>query len=356
MIRDLTPFVIRPDAEMREAMKAIDRNAKGICLVLEADQRLVGTITDGDIRRAILAGLPLDTGVQTLLERRTGSRYAKPLSAPLGTSEVRLLSLMNEQSVRHIPLVDNDGRVVALASQTDLVKDYELPLRAVVMAGGFGKRLRPLTDATPKPMLPVGDQPLLERIVGSLRKSGIRRVKLTTHYHAEVITRHFGDGQAFGVDIDYVNEETPMGTAGALSLVGDSDEPILVMNGDILTRVDFAAMLDFHRDHGADMSVAVRAYEFRVPYGVVDTDGVLITRIVEKPLFQRFVSAGIYLLNPELLRLIPGGQVYDMPELIQRLMSEGRRVVGFPVREYWLDIGRMEDYEQAVADMASGNG
>jgi NDP-sugar pyrophosphorylase family protein len=203
-------------------------------------------------------------------------------------------------------------------------------------------------------MLPVGDQPLLELIIEQLRQAGIRRVNLTTHYKGEIIARHFGDGRDFGVEIRYVKEDQPLGTAGALSLLDESDQPLLVVNGDILTRVDFRAMLDFHREHQAHMTVAVRQYEFRVPYGVIKTDGVAITGISEKPLARYFINAGIYLLNPKVCRFIPNGQSYDMTDLISRLVAAGRRVVGFPVREYWLDIGQVEDYQRALADVRNG--
>jgi NDP-sugar pyrophosphorylase family protein len=223
-------------------------------------------------------------------------------------------------------------------------------MQAVVMAGGFGTRLRPLTEQVPKPMLPVGNRPLLELIIDQLRRAGIPRVNLTTHYQQEVITKHFGNGDGFGIEIHYVQEDQPLGTAGALGLLEFSDEPLLVINGDILTRVDFHAMLDFHREHRADMTVAVRQQEIHLPYGVVETNGVTIHGIVEKPVLSHFMNAGFYLLNPQVCQYIPVGQPYDMPDLILRLIGEGYKIVSFPVREYWLDIGRIEDYQQAIAD------
>jgi NDP-sugar pyrophosphorylase family protein len=199
-------------------------------------------------------------------------------------------------------------------------------------------------------MLPVGDRPLLERIIDQLRESGIHHVNLTTHYRSEDITAHFGDGSGFGVEIEYVSEEQPLGTAGALGLL-DADEPILVMNGDILTRVDFRAMHRFHDEHAADMTVAVRPYEVYVPYGIVELEDEQVSEIAEKPLVRGFVNAGIYLINPDVRRLVPAGEPLEMPELIKRLVVDGRRVVGFPLREYWLDIGQIADYEQALLDV-----
>jgi dTDP-glucose pyrophosphorylase len=344
-------LLLRRDATVRGAMECIDRNQIGIALVVDAERHLIGTITDGDIRRAMLADVALDAPVVALLERQRDldADRPRPLTAPVGCLPAELVALMQRYDVRQIPLVDDVGCVESVSLLRDLVEVEGPPLRAVVMAGGYGTRLGDLTRETPKPMLPVGDRPLLERIIEQLRDAGIAHVNLTTHYRAEEIADHFGTGESLGVEIEYVSEEQPLGTAGALGLI-ESDEPILVMNGDILTRVDFKAMHRFHDEHGADMTVAVRPYESRVPYGLVELDGSRITSIDEKPLARGFVNAGIYLLNPDVCRLISPGETLDMPQLIERLLDGGRTVVGFPLREYWLDIGRLADYEQAVAD------
>jgi dTDP-glucose pyrophosphorylase len=352
--RDFSSLVVSESSTIRSVISCIDRNGKGIAIVLDGNQHLIATVTDGDIRRAILAGIEVDLPVSELLNRRTNKSQEGPITAPVGTPDTTLLHIMAETTVRHIPLVDQDNRVVDVALLSELVREYELPLRAVVMAGGFGTRLRPLTDELPKPMLPVGNRPLLELIVEQLRDAGIRQVNVATHYKGEVISDHFRDGQDFGVDIRYVKEDQPLGTVGALSLLEDSDEPLLVINGDILTRVDFRAMLHFHREHNADLTVAVRQYELNVPYGVVDTDGVAVRGILEKPVVKQFINAGIYLLNPAVRLMIPNRQHYDIPELIQRLLKEDRTVVCFPIREYWLDIGKADQYDQAKLDIANG--
>jgi NDP-sugar pyrophosphorylase family protein len=227
----------------------------------------------------------------------------------------------------------------------------DVPVEAVVMAGGYGTRLRPLTDDVPKPMLPVGERPLLEHTLAQLKAAGIESVSVTTHYKREVITDHFGDGSGFGVSIKYVHEDAPLGTAGALALLEHPHGPLLVINGDILTRIDFGAMLSFHQEHVAAMTVGVRQFEITIPFGVVESNGVDITGIVEKPSIRHFVSAGVYLLNPEVIEMVPHGEPYDMPDLVNKVTSLGKRVVGFPIREYWLDIGRLEDYRQAQEDI-----
>ncbi len=335
---------------IREVLQRIDRTAQGIALIVDGAGRLISTVTDGDIRRAILASLDLDLPVQALLERKAPADHPSPLTAPVGTPDAELLHIMNEYTLRHIPLTDETGRVVDVALLNELVKEYELPLKAVVMVGGYGTRLHPMTERLPKSMLPIGDRPLLELTLRKLWEAGIRCVNLATHYKADIIAEHFGDGRNFGLEIRYVEENQPLGTAGALSMIENTNDPLLVINGDILTRVDFRAMLDFHRQHSADMTVAVRQHELRLPFGLVETDGPAITGVSEKPVLRHFINAGIYLLNPEMCRFVPHGHRYDMTDLISKLIAEGRRVVSFPVREYWLDIGQVEDYEKALDD------
>jgi len=352
-MKNLEWILIQPDASVREAIEAIDRGAAGIALLVDEGRHLIGTITDGDVRRAILDGVDQDAPATTLLEYRPEERR-RPTVAPVQAGRLELLHLMQSRDVRHVPLLDDEGRVVDLVLLSELIDQPESPLSAVIMAGGYGARLRPLTEDVPKPMLPVGGRPLMERIIEQLRAAGIRRVNVATHYKPEIITEHFGDGCQFGVQIDYINEEQPLGTAGALGLMQTPQEPLLVINGDILTRVDFQAMLAYHQEHEAVMTVAVRKYDLNVPYGVIESDGIFIRGLVEKPLFSFFVNAGIYLLEPAVYRYIPNGQRFDMTDLIHRLLDEGLLVASFPIFEYWLDIGEHVDYKQAQKDMQEG--
>ena len=348
---------IAEDATVREAMRAIDANATyGIALVRTTEGRLAGVLTDGDLRRAMLVGLALDAPVSEALALQPVEEFERPLTTHAGASQSDLLELMTRYRVRQIPLVDEAGQVVEVALLQSLVEETRPALRAVIMAGGFGRRLGPLTEELPKPMLPVGDRPLLERIIEQLRDAGIHRVQLTTHYRAEAISAHFGDGDGFGVEIGYVNETEPLGTAGALGLLERTDEPVLVVNGDIVTGVDFGALLRFHEEHVADMTVAVWPYELRVPYGVIETSDGIVSGISEKPVVRSFVNAGIYLIAPRVLELVPAGVHFDMPELIERALADGLRVASFPLREYWLDIGQPDDYARAVSAAADEQG
>ena len=355
MDSELSKLCIGPTNSIRQAIACMDDSRVYIALVADAEGYLLDTITDGDVRRAILAGVDLDAPVTDLRDRRKTSPYPEPVTAPEGTSPEVMVRLMRERGVPHLPLLDEAGRLARLVTLADLVESDGLPLRAVIMAGGYGTRLRPLTNDLPKPMLPVGEKPLLEHIVGQLRAAGIKSVSLTTHYKSDLIASHFKDGRDFGVDISYVMEEEPLGTAGALGLLEHVEGPLLVINGDILTRMDFGAMLIFHQEHGADMTIGVRELETVVPFGVVETEGDDVVRIAEKPVVNHLISAGVYLLNPDVLGSIPAGGPYDMPELVNDLIGDGRRVVGFPIREYWLDIGRIDDYRKAQEEIEISN-
>jgi len=354
MTTDLNNLCVSPASTVRQAIACIDKNGRGIVLITDEDRHLVGTVTDGDIRRAMLDLVDLESPVSLLLERRSNSPYPRAVTAPDDASSAYLLTLMQEKVLRQIPLIDKEGRVKGLATVDELLPMQFLPIEAVVMAGGFGSRLRPLTDDLPKPMLLVGGRPLMERIIDQLRSAGINRINITTHYKPDKITSYFGDGSAFGVEMNYVNEDLPLGTAGALGLIVPSKETLLVINGDILTHVDFKSMLIYHKEHKADMTVAVRRYEFQVPYGVIECEEETVCRLTEKPQLSFFINAGIYLIEPDVFEYIPKGQRMDMTDLIQRLLKEGRRVVSFPIREYWLDIGHHASYRQAQEDVENG--
>jgi dTDP-glucose pyrophosphorylase len=349
MHTELSQICVGPDVHLLEAMARLDAGRLGIVLVVDGDQRLLGTVTDGDLRRAVLAKLDLQQPVATLLERKRGTPYAHPVTASVGVAREEYLELLKTYRLTHLPVLDAQERVVGLVTSDEFLRTQRLALHAVVMAGGLGRRLHPLTEEVPKPMLPVGDRPLLEHIITQLRESGIQQVKVTTHHKPEKIEQHFGDGSGFGVQLSYVSEDRPLGTVGGLGAMRPT-ETTLVINGDILTQVDFRAMLAYHREHQADLTVAVRHYEMQVPYGVVDSDGSLVRQLTEKPVVGFFVNAGIYLLEPHVFELIPLGQRYDMTELIQRLLGDGNMVVSFPIREYWMDIGHHDDYERAHAE------
>jgi len=342
---------VPPTATLREVLVRSNATRRGIVLVVDAQRHLLGVITDGDIRREMLAGTDHAVSAQSLLARKEPGR---PITAALTASHAELVEILQRTGVSHVPLVNEDGQVERLVALEDLLQEDELALQAVVMAGGRGTRLHPLTEELPKPMLPLGDKPLMERIIAQLSEAGIRHVNITTHYLAEKITGYFGDGKAFGVHLNYLPEDKLLGTAGGLGLLPALDTPLLVINGDILTQVDFRAMLAFHREHQAALTVAVRPYEVQIPYGVVESDGIQVRRMVEKPTYRYFVNAGIYLLEPRVHQLIPKNERSDMTDLIRSALEQRWPVASFPVWEYWRDIGQHQDYLDAQADVEDG--
>jgi dTDP-glucose pyrophosphorylase/CBS domain-containing protein len=344
-IQRVDSVVIAPLVTIMDAVRQLDAAGTGALLVCTADHTLRGLVTDGDIRRAMLRGVAFTESVESIA-------ISNPLVASADISQHAALELMDhalEFPVNHLPLVAPDGRAAGLLLRRDLVTREQRPLSALIMAGGFGVRMLPLTERTPKPMLPVGGRPLLERTIRTLSRTGIRRVVISTHHLAERITSHFGDGHDYGIDLEYVTETLPLGTAGALRLVNQTG-PLLVVNGDILTRVDFDDLVEFHRQQGAELTVGMRRCELQLPYGVLDCDGPHVRTVREKPSESFWVNAGIYLVEPSIRDLIPHGERFDMTDLIDRMLADGRPVAGFPIVEYWLDIGQPADYLRAQAD------
>lgn len=338
--------IVSPETTIGEAIEILDRSGVGILLVCNRQRRILGVITDGDIRRAILKSISFSE--RCILITNKKFTYVKE-----GTSKKEALQIMDHGKnffVNHLPVINNDGIVTGLLLRRDLINDKKLPLQAFIMAGGLGKRLRPLTDEIPKPMLKVGNKPILEHIVGQLCDTGIENIKISTNYLKDKIIDYFGNGNNFGVNIEYVKEEKPLGTAGSIGLVDTPTEPLLVINGDVLTGVNFKAMFDFHVENEADMTVGVRKYEFQVPYGVIESDGHRICTLKEKPIHEFFVNAGIYLIQPPMLSYIHTEKSYDMTDLVNELLQRRKNVVSFPIIEYWVDIGLPEDFKKANGD------
>lgn len=333
-----------PDTSLAEAIARVDASGLQVALVLGENDALLGILTDGNIRRAVLAGKSLTGPVSETMT-------PNPVFAPDSAHREDVLALMRKHVIHHMPLVNAAGQVVGLMTRDELIGSIERANWVLLMAGGLGTRLTPLTDDCPKPMLKVGGKPILETIVESFAEQGFRRLFISVNYRAEMIRDHFGDGRRWGVQIEYLNETTRRGTAGALSLLPEApSKPIIVMNGDLLTRANFAALLQFHESEGSAATMAVREYDFQVPFGVVRLEGTKILSLEEKPVQSFFVNAGIYALAPEVLQHVPSDAFFDMPTLFSRLMREGRRTAAYPLHEYWLDIGRLEEFERAQGE------
>ena len=335
---------------LRQVLEVITRTGKQIALVVDADGRLVGVTTDGDLRKAILRGASLDAKVDEVMNRN-------PVVAAAGLGHREALSLMRSRSIRHLPLLDARRAVTdLLILDTLLAPAPSLDNPAVIMAGGEGRRLRPLTESTPKPLLSVGGKPLLEILIERLRQSGVARVLIAVHHKSDMIRARLGDGSRLGVAIEYVQESQPLGTMGALRLMRDRlDRPFFVVNADILTKCDFAAMWAFHQGQGMPaMTVGVSIHQVDIPYGEFTLHGTRVTRVEEKPRKEFPVNAGIYLLDPAVIALIPDGQYFDATDMIRVLLDAGRPVAAHLIREYWLDVGRLHDLEKANRDVAEG--
>ena len=335
---------LTPKSSIREALKIIDSGAMQIAIVVDENDRLIGTLTDGDIRRGLLNNLGLDDSIESIV-------FKTPTIAILSDTKEEILQKALSKKLHQIPILDDEHRVIGIKEIEELVRPHVKPNRVVLMVGGLGTRLHPLTENTPKPMLKVGNKPILQTIVEKFAEYGFINIVMCVNYKSHIIEDYFGDGSEFGVNIKYILEEHRMGTAGALSLLRSAPiEPFFVMNGDLLTNVNFEHLLDYHTSQNATATMGVREYDFQVPYGVVNIEGSRILSIQEKPIHKFFVSAGIYMLSPEALSMIPQNEFYDMPTLFEALIKENKTTLSFPIREYWLDIGRMEEYERANSE------
>ncbi len=339
-MRKANKICLPPESTIKDALAVIDKGVMQIALVVKND-KLVGTITDGDIRRGFLAGKSLEDPIDDLIN-------TSPVKGLINKSREDIMQLALARGVKQIPIVDEVNTLFGIEFIDDYLKVSEKPNLVVLMAGGLGSRLRPLTENIPKPMLTVGSKPILETIIESFSRHGYRNFLLSVNYRAEQIRDYFTDGQALGVSIDYLTENKRLGTAGALSLMPQKPQvPFVVMNGDLLTGLNFEHLLNYHVHAKADATMCVRDYEFQVPFGVVQTDGARITTIEEKPTHQFYVNAGIYILQPDVIDFVPKNEFYDMPQLFLDLIKAGRKTCSFPVKEYWLDIGRPREFEQA---------
>jgi dTDP-glucose pyrophosphorylase len=337
--------LIAERATLLEAMACIDRNCTGCVCVTNEDQQLLGVLTDGDIRRQILGGHDL----KALLVR--DAMQTQPVTATTDFKRSQLLHLMRGRSLAQIPIVDEDNKILGLACSSDLIQDPVRGRKAVIMAGGRGVRLRPLTLKCPKPLLPVAGRSIVEHLIEGLVSSGFDDLLVVTGYLSEMIEEQLQDGSHLGARLRYLQETEPKGTAGSLAaLPEDFQGDLLVVNGDLMTTLDFSVLFESHLKSGADMTMAVREHWDRVEFGVVSLEKDWVRRVDEKPRRRVLVNAGIYALRASMRELVPSGVKADMTDLIQWGLQEGKRIKSFPMREYWLDVGRLDDYNRALRD------
>ena len=332
---------------MEKAVEVLEKNRLiGIGLVIDKDKRLVGTVTDGDIRRAIIKHCGMDTPVAQLMNHQ-------PAVVKAGDSQEKSLLLMAKNFIARLPVVDDAGVIVGLLSKDTVPMSSNYDNSVLLMAGGFGRRLHPLTKDTPKPLLKVAEKPILEAIVDQLAQQGFNKLFMSLHYRAEMVRDYFGDGSDWNVTIQYLEEDAPLGTAGALGLIHSNTSvyPVVVINGDLMTRLNYGRLLEFHKEQGGLATLCVKEYEHQIPYGVVEVEQGQVSLIDEKPSYKCFVNAGIYVLDEAVVRAVDKNRPLAMTDLLSGLVGEGGQVNVYPIHEYWLDIGRLSEYGRANKDV-----
>ena len=344
-MKNLDDYKVRLDTNIHDALKIIDHRGGQIALVVDGGQKLLGTVTDGDVRRGILSGIDVQCPVSMIMN-------GEPVKAKPSDDRQFILSILRQNKLRHVPIVDDSGCLLGLETLDDLKRPPYRRNMVLLMAGGLGSRLKPLTNECPKPMLRIGGRPILETIILNFIDAGFKEFIISLNYKADMIREYFADGHNLGASIQYVEEDASLGTAGSLRLLPEiqNSHSIIVMNGDVLTKVNLGHFLDFHESYKSKATMGVREYNFQVPYGVLKLNDHRIVQIEEKPVHNFFVNAGIYILDQDILTCLPDEERFEMPDLFEHLMKVGHHTAAFPICEYWLDIGQPDNLKQAHGD------
>lgn len=335
-------IIVGENSTFKDAIALINNTHSGIALVVDKEKRLVGIVTDGDIRRAILNGIMLEEPVRKIMVR-------KPVTVSMDCTKGEISRSFVDKKISHLPVVDKENRILGIFYETSFRKEGLLNIPVVIMAGGFGKRLRPLTDKIPKPMLKIGEKPILQILIEKFRDIGVNNFFITVNYLADIIENYFADGRALKVNITCIREDKPLGTAGSLRLLPrDINSEFFLTNADIVTNLDFKDMHNFHIKRKADITVSVKRHDLQVPYGAVTIANERLIGLFEKPVLNIYVNAGIYILNPELIDAIPKDTYFDMTDLIEKSLKTKKKVFSYTIDGTWVDIGYPQDYEQAI--------
>jgi dTDP-glucose pyrophosphorylase len=339
---ELKTICVGKDCPLVNALEIMDKGSLGIVFVVDDMRRLLGVFNDIDLRVAILNGKPMNLTIEHYMNRH-------PITISANSSKKELAELiLKYPTKRIIPVIDKNGRVVSFEKTRLATSTYSNPV--VILAGGKGDRLMPLTESTPKPMLSINGRPLLEITIKQLQSQGFRKIYLSVNYQENKIKDYFGNGENFGVDIKYIREPMQLGTAGPVALINRIAEPFLVINGDILTKVDFRSLLEYHLGNENKFTAALYQYDFQVPFGVANLNDGNFLGVDEKPIKKFFVIAGLYVIDQSILKFIPKNKKFDMTDLISDLMKRKIHIGCFPLREYWLDIGMHSEYQKANED------
>lgn len=341
---DWKKTLVSPSISILKVIEIIDSSRAQIALVIDENNNLLGTVTDGDIRRGILKGVSLNDCIQRVMN-------PNPTVVKVNEGRGKILATMRSKRLQQLPIVDEAGRVVGMEVLQELMQPGTKENLVVLMAGGRGSRLLPMTNHCPKPLLKVGGKPLLKIIMDNFIEFGFKKFYLSVNYKAEMVKEFCGDGSDWGVKIEYIEEDKKMGTAGALGLLPEKPTlPVLVMNSDLLTKINFNQLLEFHNNTGANATMCVKEYDLQIPYGVININNQRVIGIEEKPFFKCFINAGIYVLGSDVFDHIPKNTFFDMTNLFEKLIGKGSEIAVFPIREYWIDIGRIDDFERANGD------
>jgi dTDP-glucose pyrophosphorylase len=340
-LKNWTETLLKPEDTLEKSINVLHKAGMRIALIVSENNQLLGTLTDGDIRRGLLRHINMDIAVQEVMNKN-------PITASVSDPKESIMAMMKSRDILHVPILNNDRCLVGLETLLHLLDGVKHDNPVFLMAGGFGTRLHPLTKEKPKPLLTVGDKPILETILCQFIESGFHNFYISTHFKADMVREHFKDGSEWDVSIQYVHEDKPLGTAGSLGLLPKeaSQLPLIMMNGDLLTKVNFEHLLAFHQEQNGLATMCVREYDFQVPYGVIGMENHIVKSIIEKPVHKFFVNAGIYVIEPELIKKVDGLNYLDMPNLLESQIKNNIQINSFPIHEYWLDIGQMDDYMQ----------
>ena len=339
-MKSIEKIKITKDATIKQALKVISDGSFRIAIIVDKKDKLLGILTDGHIRRGFLKGLDINSSVKSII-------FKKPIIAKKKDTREKLLKIALSKKIYQIPVVDSNGKAIGIHVLDELIQPKNKSNKVVIMAGGKGIRLRPLTKNIPKPMLRVGKKPILQTIIEKFKESGYENFVICVNHLSKVIKNYFGNGTKFGVKIEYIHEKKRMGTAGALSLFKTKlTEPFFVINGDLMINLDFEKMLDFHNENNSKATMCIAEYNLELPYGEVKLNNEKIVSIEEKPIHKIFVNAGVYILDPKCIELIPK-TFYDMPSLFKKIIANKKKTISFPIHEYWVDIGRFDDYKKA---------
>lgn len=345
MINNIEKILAYPYYSIKESLKLLDEGAKGIILVVDKERKLIGTITDGDIRRAILKGIELEEKIGEIMHKN-------PIKVKQETSREEIKDILIKNAIKELPIVDENYKVIDMITINDILLPEGKENPVIIMAGGLGTRLKDLTKEIPKPMLRIGNDPILQHIINNFKQYGYNKIFISVNYKAEIIENYFQDGYAYGVKIEYIKEHKRLGTAGGIKLVEDFiDKPFFVINGDIFTNLNLENMMVFHKNNHFDITVGTRKHSFQIPYGVVKAEENSIIDVEEKPTIECLINAGIYCLNPKVIRLIPKDKYFEITDLIEICIKKGLKVGSYEVKDYWMDIGRIEDYDKVKNDV-----